>query len=122
VRGVIGDDTRASFSNYGTCLDLFAPGETIRSGWASGDAATLSVNGTSMASPHVAGAAALVLVLAEHPGWTPSQVRDDLLARATSDVVVDPRAGSPNELLYLGTDVEPPPAPICSCRTARRTG
>jgi subtilisin family serine protease len=106
------DDTRASFSNYGTCLDLFAPGEFIRSAWASGDAATLSVSGTSMAAPHVAGAVALIL--AQHPDWTPSQVRDDLLARATSGIVVDPRAGSPNELLYIGTDFDPPPPPICS--------
>jgi subtilisin family serine protease len=89
-------DTRASFSNYGTCVDLFAPGVRIVSDSAKSDTGTTSMSGTSMASPHVAGAAALIL--GAHPTWTPRRVRDEMVARATSGVVAG-RKGSPNKLL-----------------------
>ncbi|MEV6956643.1 S8 family peptidase [Streptomyces sp. NPDC051183] len=91
-------DKRASFSNYGTCLDLFAPGVSITSAWKDSDSATKSISGTSMASPHTAGAAALYL--AANPGATPAQVRDALVNNATSGKVQDPKTGSPNKLLY----------------------
>jgi subtilisin family serine protease len=94
------DDGRASYSNVGTCLDIFAPGTSITSTWASGDTATNTISGTSMASPHVAGAAALVL--AANPTLTPQQVRDKLVNDATPDVVTDARAGSPNRLVFVG--------------------
>ncbi|MGK5631862.1 S8 family peptidase [Streptomyces sp. URMC 123] len=91
-------DRRASFSNFGTCLDLFAPGVSVTSAWKDSDTATNTISGTSMAAPHAAGAAALYL--AGHPTATPAQVRDALVAGATPDVVTDPRTGSPNKLLH----------------------
>jgi hypothetical protein len=93
-----GRDRRASFSNYGSVLDLFAPGVNIRSDWASGNTATAVLSGTSMAAPHVAGAAALVLDA--YPADTPAQVRDYLVAKATTGRVTDLK-GSPNRLLYV---------------------
>lgn len=93
------NDARASFSNYGTCLDIFAPGVSVLSSWSTSDTATNTISGTSMASPHVAGAAARVL--SNNPGWTPAQVRDYLVANATAGVVGSPGSGSPNLLLYL---------------------
>jgi subtilisin family serine protease len=93
-------DTRASFANFGRCLDLFAPGVGITSTWWTGDSATATLSGTSMAAAFVAGAAALVLH--EHPTWTPAQVAARLAANATSGVVVNAGAGSPNRLLFAG--------------------
>jgi subtilisin family serine protease len=89
-------DARASYSNYGTCLDIFAPGSNITSAWTGGGTNTIS--GTSMASPHVAGAAALYL--AGNPGASPAAVRDALVNRATTNVVGGAGSGSPNRLLY----------------------
>ncbi|MCE6994102.1 S8 family serine peptidase [Saccharothrix sp. S26] len=100
-------DGRASFSNWGTCTDVFAPGVGITSAWNTGDTATNSISGTSMASPHVAGAAALVL--AGSPGASPQQVRDALVSAATPNKVGNPGSGSPNALLF--TNAGPPPQP-----------
>jgi subtilisin family serine protease len=94
------NDRSASFSNYGKCLDIWAPGVKITSAWIGGDTATKTISGTSMAAPHVAGAAALQL--AKNPGATPKQVRDALVNEATPDKVVIPGVGSPNKLLYTG--------------------
>ncbi|UYQ64391.1 S8 family peptidase [Streptomyces peucetius] len=91
-------DTKSSWSNYGTCVDLFAPGVGITSAWSTGDTATNSISGTSMASPHVAGAAALYL--ANHPSATPAQVSDAVTANATTGVVQNAGNGSPDKLLY----------------------
>ncbi|MEU3303613.1 S8 family peptidase [Streptomyces sp. NPDC006678] len=91
-------DRRASFSNYGSCLDLFAPGVDITSAWMDNDSATNTISGTSMATPHTAGVAALYL--GDHPTATPAQVRDALVNNATDGKVVDPRTGSPNKLLH----------------------
>ncbi len=92
-------DNRASFSNFGTCLDIFAPGVSITSAWSTGDTATNTISGTSMATPHVAGAAALVA--SANPGWTPQQVRDFLVNNATNGLVANPGTGSPNKLLFV---------------------
>ncbi|WP_051767100.1 S8 family serine peptidase [Saccharothrix syringae] len=100
-------DNRASFSNWGGCTDLFAPGVGITSAWNTGDTATNTISGTSMASPHAAGAAALVL--ANNPGATPQVVRDTLVGAATPNKVVNPGAGSPNLLLFTGTAPQPQP-------------
>ncbi|MBX7269819.1 S8 family peptidase [Micromonospora sp. Llam7] len=100
-------DARASYSNYGTCLDIFAPGSSITSAWHTSNTATNTINGTSMASPHVAGAAALVL--STNPSWSPQQVRDYLVNNATNNVVTNPGSGSPNKLLYVVNGSTPPP-------------
>ncbi|WP_405009027.1 S8 family serine peptidase [Kitasatospora sp. NBC_01539] len=101
------NDARSSFSNYGSCLDLFAPGGSIVSTKNGGGSATMS--GTSMATPHAAGAAALYL--SAHPGATPKQVRDALVAAAASGVVTGAGSGSPNKLLIVnglgGTTPQP---------------
>jgi subtilisin family serine protease len=99
------NDQRASFSNTGTCLDIFAPGVNITSSWNASDTATNTISGTSMATPHVAGAAALVL--AGTPGATPQQVRDTLVNNATPNVVGNPGTGSPNRLLFTGSTTPP---------------
>ena len=101
VGSTTSSDARSSFSNYGTCLDIFAPGSSITSTWNSSNTATNTISGTSMASPHVAGAAALVLD--EFPAHTPGQVDAELDARATAGVVSNPGTGSPNRLLYTLT-------------------
>jgi subtilisin family serine protease len=92
-------DARARFSNYGRCVDLFAPGVAIVSDWNSGNRARALMSGTSMAAPHVAGAAALVL--SAHRRWTPAQVRAALVSAATRGHLSRAGRGSPNLLLYV---------------------
>jgi subtilisin family serine protease len=92
-------DARSSYSNYGTCLDIFAPGSSITSAWYSSNSAVNTISGTSMAAPHVAGAAALVL--SASPNLTPAQVQGSLVANATTGVVTNPGSGSPNRLLWV---------------------
>jgi aqualysin 1 len=90
-------DARASYSNKGSCLDLFAPGSSITSAWNTSNTATNTISGTSMATPHVAGVAALYLQ--DHTA-TPQQVRDAMVGAATPNVVGNPGKGSPNRMLY----------------------
>ncbi|RVU25163.1 S8 family peptidase [Streptomyces antnestii] len=92
-------DTKASWSNYGSVLDVFAPGVSITAGWNTSDTATNTISGTSMATPHVAGAAAVYL--AGHTSATPAQVASALTGGATSGVVKSPGSGSPNKLLKI---------------------
>ncbi|XP_072021262.1 extracellular serine proteinase-like [Amphiura filiformis] len=94
------NDARAGFSNIGNCLDIFAPGVNIRSSWNNGEYNTIS--GTSMACPHVTGAAAILRGLC--PALTPGAIVTKLLNMATPNVVTNPGAGSPNLLLYIGSD------------------
>ncbi|UVS77294.1 S8 family peptidase [Actinokineospora sp. UTMC 2448] len=100
------NDARASFSNFGRCTDIFAPGVSITAPWYTSDSATNTISGTSMAAPHVAGVAALRL--SAHPNETPSQVGDALLAASTPDKITNPGAGSPNKLLYVEQAVSTP--------------
>lgn len=91
-------DARSSFSNYGSCLDIFAPGSSIRSAWYTSTTATNTISGTSMASPHVAGAAALYL--GRFPSSSPSTVASWLINNSTTGRLTSPGSGSPNRLLY----------------------
>jgi subtilisin family serine protease len=110
VGATISSDARSSFSNYGTCVDIFAPGSSITSAWYTSNTATNTINGTSMASPHVAGAAALYL--GNNPGASPSTVGSALVNNATTGVLSSIGSGSPNRLLYVGGGgTTPPPGP-----------
>jgi subtilisin family serine protease len=93
-------DERSSFSDYGECIEIFAPGSNIKSAWIGSPTATSTISGTSMASPHVAGAVAEYL--SQYPTNTPKQIYDDIREMATADVVSNPGTGSPNLLLYRG--------------------
>lgn len=92
-------DVQSSYSNFGSCLDLYAPGTNIRAAWNTGDAATNTISGTSMASPHVAGAAALYL--AQHPTASSANVRDALVNNAITGALSSLGSGSPNRLLNV---------------------
>jgi subtilisin family serine protease len=91
-------DARSSFSNFGTCLDLFAPGSGILSAWWTSNTATATLSGTSMASPHVAGAAALYKQA--NPSASSTTIRNALVNNATTGVLSNVGTGSPNRLLY----------------------
>jgi subtilisin family serine protease len=93
-------DQKATFSNWGTCVDLFAPGVDITSVGITDPEATAKMSGTSMATPHVAGGVALYL--ADHPDATPADVTKALVDASTPDKVGDPGTGSPNKLLFVG--------------------
>jgi subtilisin family serine protease len=110
------DDSRAGFSNVGPCLDLFAPGDGITSARNESDTDELSLSGTSMAAPHVAGAAALYL--SRHPNATAQEVRDAIVGAATPGKVINAGPGSPDKLLYIDSGVVPPlPTPGCGRKT-----
>jgi len=93
-------DSKPLYANIGSCVDLFAPGDGVISTWNSSDTATQSDSGTSMAAPHVAGAAALYLEA--NPSATPAQVASAIVSNATNGVVQSAGTGSPNKLLYVG--------------------
>lgn len=92
-------DEKASWSNYGSTVDIFAPGVSITAGYNTSDTATYTASGTSMASPHVAGAAAIYL--AGHTSATPSEVSSALVSGASSDKLSSIGSGSPNKLLKI---------------------
>lgn len=92
------NDARSSFSNYGLCLDVFAPGGGITSAWYNSDTATNTISGTSMASPHVAGVAALYLQT--NPGASPADVTAEVVGKHTYGVIGGAGASSPNHLLF----------------------
>jgi subtilisin family serine protease len=91
-------DARSSFSNFGTCVDIFAPGSSITSAWATSDTATNTISGTSMATPHVTGATALYLQT--FPGSSPATIRNALVNNSTTNRITGAGTGSPNRLLY----------------------
>jgi serine protease len=105
------NDARASFSNFGACLDLFAPGASIVAADYGGTTGSTTMSGTSMASPHVAGA--LALARGGNSALTGAQAQAQVVSETTPGVVTDPGAGSPNTLLYVpnsgGTPVDNPP-------------
>lgn len=91
-------DTRPSWSNYGNCLDLFAPGVSITSAWIGSDTAIRTISGTSMATPHVAGV--IALKLQGTPDATPNDIAVELIGKSTSDAVINAGNNSPNRLLF----------------------
>jgi subtilisin family serine protease len=107
VGATAANDTRASFSNFGAVVDLFAPGMSVLSAWRSSNTATQSLSGTSMAAPHVAGAAALYLE--RNPLSTPEDTRNALVTSATRNVVPSPAGGPSILLLYAGGVADTPP-------------
>jgi subtilisin family serine protease len=109
VGATTSSDARASYSNYGSCLDIFAPGSGINSAWIRSNTDTNTISGTSMATPHVAGVAALIASV--NPTFGPSQITTQLLNDASPDKVTDALGGSPNKLLFASPDLEAPPPP-----------
>jgi len=114
VGATASNDTEASFSNYGPCVDILAPGVSIVSAYYSSDNAYATMSGTSMSSPHVAGAIALYLDFDD--GATPAEVSNALTDNATAGAIAlhkrSSRNGTPNLLLYTGfMNGDPPPPP-----------
>ncbi|MET8400224.1 S8 family peptidase [Streptomyces sp900116325] len=93
------DDEQSSFSNYGSVVDIYAPGSDITSSWNDSDDATNTISGTSMATPHVVGAAAVYL--AGHQDATPAEVATALTGGATLDAISNATEGTPNKLLKI---------------------
>ena len=102
-------DARSSFSNFGTCLDVFAPGSSITSSWNTSDTATNTISGTSMATPHVTGVAALFLET--NPSASPATVTAAIVNSSTPNKVTGAGTGSPNRLLFSLLTGTPPPTP-----------
>jgi len=100
VNSSTSSDARSSFSNYGTCTDIFAPGSSITSAWYSSNTATNTISGTSMATPHVVGAAALYLQ--GNTSASPATVTAALINNSTLNKITSAGTGSPNRLLYTG--------------------
>ncbi|MFD3535682.1 S8 family serine peptidase [Streptomyces sp. NPDC058664] len=93
------DDEQSDFSNFGAVIDLYAPGSDITSAWNDSDTGTKTISGTSMAAPHVAGAA--VLYLAANPSATPADTAAALTGAATADAIKNPTSGTANKLLKV---------------------
>jgi subtilisin family serine protease len=116
-------DARSSFSNYGTCVDVFAPGSSITSAWYTSTTATNTISGTSMASPHVAGVAALYLQ--GNTTATGATVANAIITTSTANKVTSAGTGSPNRLVYsllTGGGTTPPPTSITYTGSLSGTG
>ena len=112
-------DVQAYYSNFGSCVDIYAPGSAITSSWYTSNTATNTISGTSMATPHVVGAAALLL--AANQSLTPSQVNARLVTNATVGAVISAGVNTPNRLLFTdpnGTVVVAPVATAPSAATS----
>lgn len=89
------DDTTVSYSNFGACVDIYAPGEAVWTIWNDASFTPLQVSGTSFSAPHVAGAAAIYLE--QHPSATPQEVNAGIIGHATYNVLI---SANPNIFLY----------------------
>ena len=94
----INDSRDTTYSNFGTCVEIYAPGTNIQSAWYTSDVDSNVISGTSMAAPHAAGVAALYLE--SDPGASPSTVTSVIISNATQNVISNVGAGSNNRLLY----------------------
>jgi subtilisin family serine protease len=94
-------DYKSSFSNWGNCVNIYAPGSSITSAWWSSTTATNTISGTSMASPHVAGLAAAIKQT--NPSASHNAIRDWILNNATTSVIRSNPSGTPNRLLFKST-------------------
>jgi subtilisin family serine protease len=112
-------DARSSFSNYGSCVDVFAPGSSITSAWYTSTTASNTISGTSMASPHVAGVVALGLEIA--PNSSVAQISEWITSTATQGVISDAGSGSPNLLVYSRLSSAPPVAAAPSTTSTTST-
>jgi hypothetical protein len=112
-------DARSSFSNYGSCVDVFAPGSSITSAWYTSTTASNTISGTSMASPHVAGVVALGLEIA--PSSSVAQISEWITSTATQGVISNAGSGSPNLLVYSRLSATPPVAAAPSTTSTTST-
>lgn len=112
------DDARASYSNYGSCVDVFAPGSSITSAWISGTTGSAVLSGTSMASPHVAGAIARFLYT--NPTSSPFQSANSTVKSATLDLIANVGPGTPNRLLFFDIAFDPTTAPSTTTPTTTK--
>jgi len=94
--GTSRSDARSSFSNYGTCVHIFAPGTNIRSAWIGSNTASNTISGTSMACPHIAGLSATILAVNSAMG--PSTLRSTLNSRSQTGLIGNVGSGFPNKL------------------------
>ncbi|HYW12188.1 MAG TPA: S8 family peptidase [Longimicrobium sp.] len=101
VNASTSSNAKASFSNYGSCTHLYAPGQSITSAWYTSTTATNTISGTSMASPHVAGVGALYL--ASNPSASNATVKSWIINNATANVISGNPSGTPNRLLFKST-------------------
>jgi len=107
-------DSRSSFSNYGTCVDIWAPGSSVVSASHTSNTGTRSLSGTSMACPHVSGGAALIL--GADNSKSPQKVISDLLDESLRNVISGLQSGDTNAFLYVGANGAPAPTPsTCQC-------
>jgi subtilisin family serine protease len=102
VGATTSNDRRSSFSNFGSVVDIFAPGSGILSAWRTSDTATATLSGTSMAAPHVAGVAARYLQV--NPGASPATVRNAVVGDATLNVLSGIPSGTANRLLFRASN------------------
>jgi aqualysin 1 len=109
-------DAQASFSDFGSCVDLYAPGVGVLSAFNTSDTATALYQGTSMATPHVSGAAALLLE--QNPTAAPAVTAQALIANATPNQITNPSSGTPNRLLFTGDAPVPVPGPVSTWKPA----
>lgn len=92
------NDQRAYYSDYGTCTDMYAPGSSIKSAWIGGSSATATISGTSMASPHVAGA--MAALLAHGADVTPAELKEEMISRGSVGMITENEENTPNILLH----------------------